>query len=72
MPRTHNIPQHTLCPACGHRIVQATTTDGRRLALDTGLRSYRLVAEADNVTFRAEASGGYPVHACRGESDRHG
>lgn len=71
MPRRPDTPQHTRCPACGHRIVQAVTPAGHRLALDTGLRTYRLVANADNQTFRAEASSGYPVHACRGEGDRH-
>lgn len=58
-------PQHHLCPACGHRIVTARLADGREIAIDTGLRTYRLVGDTDG-TFRAEVSGSYPVHACRG------
>jgi hypothetical protein len=56
-----------VCPACGHRIVQATTPAGRRVALDTGLRAYVLLLNADNTTYRAAASSAYPVHACAGK-----
>ena len=60
-------PQHSLCPACGHRVVTATTQNGRRLALDTGARAYVLILNADNTTYRAAASSAYPVHACAGK-----
>lgn len=60
-------PKHTLCTACQHRIVTATLPDGREVALDTGLRTYRLVLAPDNTTYKAEVSSGYPVHACRGK-----
>ena len=67
---THPIkPQHHLCPACGHRIVQAQTSTGVHVALDTGLRAYALVLNADNTTYRAESSHCYPVHSCRGTKD---
>ena len=62
-------PQHTLCSSCKHRVVRATLPDGREIALDTGLRTYRLVLSADNMTYKAEPSSAYPVHACRGEKD---
>lgn len=65
MPAKH--PQHILCPACQHRIVTATLSDGREVALDTGLRTYRLVLAPDNATYKAEVSSGYPVHACTGK-----
>ena len=69
MPPKATEPQHQLCSACGHLIVQAQTRDGRRVALDTGLRAYALVLNADNTTYRAESSHCYPVHACRGKED---
>ena len=62
-------PVHTLCPVCQHRIVTATLPDGRPVALDTGLRTYRLVLAPDNRTYKAEASSGYPVHACPGKEE---
>ena len=69
MPMKPTDPQHQICPACGHRIVQAKTRAGVRVALDTGLRAYALVLNADNQTYRAESSRSYPVHACRGRKD---
>lgn len=70
MPKPPTEPQHQLCTVCGHRIVTATTPAGRRVALDTGLRAYALVLNADNATYRAESSHCYPVHSCRGAKDR--
>ena len=69
MPKPPTDPTHTLCPACGHRVVQAVTRDGRRIALNTGLRAYALVLNADNQTYRAETSRSYPVHACTGKKE---
>lgn len=66
MPKPPTEPQHQLCTVCGHRIVTAMTAAGVRVALDTGLRAYALVLNADNTTYRAESSHCYPVHACRG------
>lgn len=57
------------CPACKHRIVEAVTAEGIRIAIDTGLRAYTLMGQKDG-TFLAEHSRAYPVHACRGEKDR--
>ena len=69
MPKAPTEPQHQLCAACGHRIVTALTRTGVRVALDTGLRAYALVLNADNTTFRAESSRCYPVHACSGKKE---
>lgn len=69
MPPRPTDPHHHLCAACGHRVVTATTRDGRRVALDTGLRAYALVLNADNTTYRAESSHCYPVHACPGKKE---
>jgi len=62
--------QYSQCPACGHRIVTAVLANGRPIALDTGIRTYRLVLCPDNHHYKAEASSGYPAHMCRGEKDK--
>lgn len=67
MPRRVPDSQTTLCPTCQHRVVYADTPDGRRVALDTGLRTYHLILKADNMHYRAEPSASYPVHACAGK-----
>lgn len=68
MPKTPTEPQHSVCAACGHRIVQALTSAGVRVALDTGLRAYALCENPDR-TWRAESTRAYPVHACRGTKE---
>lgn len=61
--------QYHLCPTCGHRIVRAMLRDGREVLIDDGARAYMLILNADNMTYRAEASGARPVHLCREEKD---
>lgn len=60
-------PQHSVCPACGHRIIRATLADGREIAIDDGARAYRLILDVDTWTYTAEPSGARPVHLCRGK-----
>lgn len=67
MPRRVPDVQTTLCPTCQHRVVYATTSEGRRLAIDVAVRTYHLILQADNVHYRAETSSAYPVHLCPGK-----
>lgn len=69
MPRRVLESQTTVCPTCQHRVVYATTGEGRRIALDVGARAYTLILNADNQTYRAAASSAYPVHLCRGKEE---
>jgi hypothetical protein len=54
----------TVCPRCGHRLVEATTPDGERLVLSVTARTFRLRLNAKKTGFLAERASGYPQHHC--------
>ena len=55
----------TVCPQCGQRLVEATTSEGERLVLTVSARTWRLRLNGKKTGYQAERASGYPEHLCK-------